>query len=517
MRWLAGCKKTFRTTLWSIGLSSLLLLTASRARSDESPFEMGMNPNSERLYHSLVLEFASAQGDTHVAEAHRRALIEFVEDPEFVIRALVDAIGMQDRITAEQAALRWSLLEPNNTEPLLALMALQLDDEKASRAWLLQAAEVDPESLDQAVLALYIAFNKEQRQRFHQMTLKIIQDLNKEVRIGNASRAALFLLGAQNAAFDNRLREAEAFLQESLNIAPEQAHALILKAKLIKAQTQSEDKALAFLKETLEQHPRLTELKIFYAMALADQKQWAMAIPLLESATSDPVYSKEAWWALADLYERKGSLSDALNALQQMSRLLSSPRMLSREEQSLVQFKMATLYEKTRQWEASEVACGAVPEGTAHWFAAQIKRGQLMARANRVEAALVLLEGLTPQTTEEFKAMALLKIDLLWMKQEYKQMDKLLNYWLAYGPDDLDFLFARALLRQAQGRSEEAESDMRLVWASAPGNKDIGMLLGQLLWENGKADEAQRVLESLKNFYPKDQAVEDALTRYESY
>ncbi|WP_426191831.1 tetratricopeptide repeat protein [Massilia sp. DWR3-1-1] len=146
------------------------------------------------------------------------------------------------------------------------------------------------------------------------------------------------------------------------------------------------------------------------------------------------------------------------------------------------------------------------------WFAAQLKRAQLVAKGGDLAAARLLLTGLPAPTAAEQAQVLLAEGQVLRDAGQQEQAYSLLQGGLVKFPANADVLYDFAMLAEKTGRLDDMEKALRQVMAQSPDNHHAYNALGYSLAErNVRLPEAFELITKALQLAPDDPFIMDSM------
>jgi len=127
----------------------------------------------------------------------------------------------------------------------------------------------------------------------------------------------------------------------------------------------------------------------------------------------------------------------------------------------------------------------------ASYVRAQIQVANARYHLNGLQSALDTIELLEPITQADYIDVVLARHRLLLTDYKYEEAFGYINEVLLYLPDDLDIIYARALVAAELGKLDIAEADFRAIIEQDPNNVNALNALGYTL-----ADQTERYEEA---------------------
>ena len=522
---------------------------------------------TEQLMFKLMLaEVALQRGQAHIAVPALLELARETRDPRIAQRATEAAWNAKFTDAALEAAGIWLQADPGNTRARQVLAALLANDQKldSARAQFEKWLAADRENVGQSFLQLATLLS---RNKDPKGVLELMRNLARPYQ--KVPEARLALAQAAMNAGDEALALEES--RAALTLRTDWEIAALFHAQTL--QRRSNDEALTFLGDYLKQNAQAKDVRLNYARLLVAAKRYpearkqfevlveqfpqnadvTMAVALLaiqandyEGAETQLKRALEAGYAepdVARLYlgqlneERKrydaalewyrsvqpgeqylnaqsryagvlakqGKLAEARKFLQQVE---------TRDAQQRVQLTQAEaqlLREANAHNDAYELlgqALQKMPDNTDllydHAMAAE--------KVNRVdvlEANLRKLIQMKPDHAHAYNALGYTFAD---RNQRLDEAQQLIQKALELAPNDAFIMDSMGWVLFRLGRTREALDYLQRAFTLRQ-DADIAAHLGEVLWADGKQDEARKVWSDALKENAQNEALQSTIKR----
>jgi tetratricopeptide (TPR) repeat protein len=453
--------------------------------------------SAELLFRLMTAEVAGQRGNLDVAVQQYNKAAILSNDPKIAERATQIAIFSRDNDSALKIAEHWVTIDPENPEVHQVLGSMYLRQGNADLAL---------EHFEKVVTA----GNKNQQQGFLLITSLLSKERDKttalevmrrlvEPRKNNAH--AQFAYG-QLAALVGELDTAVDALNRVIELKPLWTKAHILRSNILFRQ-KKELKALNLLVEALEENPSNTDLRMYYARKLVDDKRLNDAKKQFELVLEDKEDNVDATFAVALLALRSGDLDSAeVNFLKLVERH-------KREDEA--NYYLGQIAEHRENYSEARRWYSVIQNGH-YYIDAKIKLALIIAREDGVAPARKFLQELQTQSVEQELRILVAEGEILRSKKMYGEAFNHYTESLASLPDNTQLLYARALMADKLDRLDVAEDDLKNILAKEPNNAQALNALGYTL-----ADRTDRYAEALEyiqrahRLRPNDAAIKDSL------
>lgn len=519
------------------------------------------------LFEYLVSEIAGQRGQLGLATGGLLDLARKTRDPRLAKRATEAAMYSRLDREALEAATLWLQLEPDDPKALQVVTLLLIKSGRLAEARphleTLIAAEGESRGLDFMHLNQLLAGQKDKA-----AVLTLVQDLAKPYPTSAEAHFAIAHAAWGADKTDLALQE----IRQALNLRPGWEAAGMLQGLLL--QQLSMAQAFDFYKDFLGRYPKAEDVRLAYARALVGERRYAdarnefralveefpdnpdvsVAIGLLSLQLRDydaaENYLKRAldlhykdedavrmylaqvfeerkqYAAAADWYDRVGQGEHYLAArikkaamLAQQDRLADARRLLQQlpvqNSQQRVQVILAEA-QLLRDAKAYQEAFDLLGKGLEklpnypdllydHAMAAE-KIGRL----DVLEQDLRKLIRLKPDYAHAYNALG---YTLAERSERLDEAQKLIEKALALAPDDAYIMDSMGWVEYRQGRLDKAESYLKRAYAAQP-DPEIAAHLGEVLWMEGKRDEAEKLWQAALKDNPHHEALLNALKKF---
>jgi len=452
---------------------------------------------AELLFRLMSAEIAGQRGNLDVAVQQYDKAAMLSNDPKVAERATQIAIFSRNNDSALKIAKHWVTIDPDNPEVHQVLGSMYLRQGNADLALyhfekVIAAANNDPRK---GFLLITSLLSKE---RDKATALKVMEKL-VATRENNAF--AQFAYG-QLASLVGELDTAYIALNHVVELKPKWTKAQILRSNILYRQDKK-IKALALLEASLENNPANTELRMYYARKLVDDKRLNDAREQFELVLEEQEENVDATFAVALLAMRSGDLDYAETKF-----LLLVERKKRQDEANYYLGQIAEHrenYIEARRW-YSVINSG-------HYFIdAKIKLALIISREDSVAAAREFLQKVPKQTAEQELRLLVAEGEILRSKKMYGEAFNHYTESLASLPDNTQLLYARALMADKQNRLDVAEEDLKNILAREPNNAQALNALGYTLADRtDRYAEALEYIERAHRLRPNDAAIKDSL------
>lgn len=543
------------TSIVCLAICSMLPLTTSSFAADAAVKPMATAPQAmvtpkteltpEVIYDYLLAEIAAQRGEFGISSHLFLSLAKSTRDPSLAERAVkAAALGNQGNLALE-ASTTWAELDPNSLEAEQASSQLlissgNLNDAKPHLAKLLAREETRASSF----MALNSLFA---RQPDKKLVQSIITDLAKPYP--NLPEAHFAIAHAAFSANDTVVMLAELDTAEKLR--PGWEVPPMMRAQLL--QKESAEKAIASYRDFLKKYPKANDVRMALAKLLVNQKHFEEAKPELEQLSKAAKGNSEIHAVLGLLAIEAKDYPAAEKYLQQsLKNGFKDPEQIyiylgkladqqKNDKQALTWFNkvqsgeryleakiaQANVIARTKDTDSAIKMLDEVDDLTTEQQIIVIEaQAALLAQAKRNQDSFDLLDKAvqnmanTPDLIFEYANAAerlgkyeLMETELnkvIAMKPDYAAAYNALGYSLAdrnirldlakelidkaleISPDDHFMIDSLGWVYYRLGKLDLALEQLRRAY-SVQADPEIAAHLGEVLWQQGKQDEAKKI------------------------
>ncbi|MFM9914027.1 MAG: tetratricopeptide repeat protein [Methylophilaceae bacterium] len=538
---------------------------ATQAASDKKTTpEATLSP--EFIFKFLVGEIAGQRGDVSSASAILYDLAKSTGDARLAERAARAALYIKQGPMALQAATLWAELDPNSAEARQIVTQLLLASGKL--------ADLRPhlkkmlaDEANRANGFMYIAGTLSRNQDKAQ-TLQLIQELARPYP--NLAEAHFAVAHAAWSAGNEQLALSE--LQAADVAKPGWEIGALLHGQILQARP---TEVLHFYETFLVAYPASLEVKLAYAKLLVTEKQMDAAQQQFEQLVEAKPDSPDIHVAIGLLSVQAEDLSNAENHFKQALALnykdvdqirfylaqISEQMQQTEESKNWYesinpdsrfylegQLKMAAGEAKNGQLETARNRLHNIPNLNSEQQALVIQtEASLFSQANRHQEAFDLLQNaianypnspdivydyaMVAERVKHFDIMEHELRKLMLMKPDFAQAynalgytlaernerldeaQKLIEKALALTPDDHFILDSMGWVHYRMGRLDEALQFIQRAYDTQP-DPEIAAHLGEVLWQQGKHEEAISTWEAALREFPDNEVLVNTAKKF---
>lgn len=521
----------------------------------------------EILFEYLVAEMAAARGQLPLASAQYWDLAKRTRDPRLARRAAeVSLYGQQWQAALESTRL-WSELEPDSAQARHTLWILLANAGRNDEltAQLKEGLRTAGDNRREIVLQLPRVFAGVKDKT---AAAGVINEATREWLSLPESR----FVRAQSdvAAGDDGAALKE--IDEALRLKPDWQGAVLFKAQLL---GQKPGQSIELLTDFLARNPGARDVQLVLARLLVDAKRYGeardkyaklletqpdsqellyavglLSLQLDDTKTAEPALKKlltldfkdkdALHYYLGQIAEQKGANDEAIvhydavngdaNRMAQ-SRLRAAELLrragkiedslqhlraagpgvpLDKETLALAESQLLVAAGRLEEaYQAMDQALAVQPDNTALLYESAIL-GERTRRFKESEARLRRLLVLKPDDTQALNALGYSLAD---RGERLDEAQQYIDKALALAPNDFYILDSKGWLAFRRGDLKGAETWLRKAYAARP-DVEVAAHLGEVLWVQGRQDEARSLWAEATKADPTNEALRDTIKRF---
>lgn len=451
--------------------------------------------SADDLSDLLVMNLASMQQDWQQAASKALSVAERTNDHRLARLATMMFLQQRDHTSAATAAKLWADLQPDNrTARDMKLVAL-VGDQKIDQA--IQTIKQQTQNLDidryiREVAGLLV------RQRNSEGALAIVEQLTQAHPESAQVHTSSAFVAEHFAAYE----QANTWADRALSLRPQWDLAAQMKARLLQTQNKLDERA-AFIAQFVEDNPKSVGMRISHAAELSRQENYQQAYQTMLGVIDDAPKDADALQYAGNLAEQ---LEDSAAAAKHYRRAL-------REEPNNdnVRWSLARLAVIDKKYVTAERLFNDI-QSDELYVRAQIQVANMRNETQGHRMAVNTLRALQPRNRNEYIEIALTRHYLLMDAHEYQEALASMNETLVFLPDEVQLLYARALVAAEVNQVDLAEQDLRQVIKLEPTNANAMNALGYTLADQtDRFEEAKVLIEAALEIRPDDAHILDSM------
>jgi tetratricopeptide (TPR) repeat protein len=453
--------------------------------------------SSELLYEYLVTEIASQRGQNELAVEGSLDLARKTRDPRLAMRATHMAIQSDQMDKAIETLRIWLETDPTSLTAMRMLSSAllrtgRLDEARDEFVKVLKAEEAHPGPTFVQLYQMLATYPDKTA------ALKMMRDLASPYpRVAEAHWAVAQLAQATG---DEGLALSE--VRQARGLRPEWDMAVSLEAQLL--QKNAPQQGLEVLSHYLSGYPDARDIRLQYARALLDQKQYKQARDEFQRMSDENPDNPDMAYAIA-------LISLQLNDLQSAETQLKQALSKGKKDRDTVQYYLGQLSEAKKN-EDEAIAYYREVKGGEYLVAAQIRIAFLLSKRGQLDEARQLLNQVQVTNNQQRVQLALIEAQLLREANQFAEAYQVLQKASEKLPNYPDLLYGTAMMADKIGKPEVFEQLMRKVIQISPEYAQAYNALGYgLLERNERIPEAVALVEKALQLAPDDVSIMDSV------
>jgi len=484
------------------GPSSAEVMGADDMAADEKLPNVPLT--KDLLYKIMKAELEVRAGNWQGPYVSLMGLAQQTRDPRLARRAAEVALSAKQSGESLAAIRLWRELAPDSEEAAqyyLGMAVLADDMQEAEAIFKRRLQEAAPAARGVIMFQIQQVLTRAKDKNVAAATLERLL-----APYPDSPEAHVVLAQSAFARGVNDLALSEA--QEALRLKPDSEIAV-----LTLAQVNADQGEIAnILARFLEANPNAREVRAAHARILVNQKKYELARKEFQALLKEQPDNLGTLYALGIMSMQLDDQAAAEKYLGQFVEVLEKNPGDERDP-SKVLMMLSQLAEERGDYKAAQQWLEKVDEGEPQsWFAAQLKRGQLLGKQGDLEGARAFLAALKANEPSEQAQIVLAQGHVLRdagkLSEAYTVMEEGAKRFSA----NTDLLYDFALLAEKLGRLDVMEKTLRDVMAQAPDNHHAFNALGYSLAERGvRLDEALALIDKALKMAPGDPFIMDSM------
>lgn len=443
----------------------------------------------------LVMNFASYQNDWSQAADSALSAATSSQDYRLARFATLAALRGNDYQKSALSALLWVSLKGESEDAKNMLLISQVGAGQTEQALRSIERYREDTSLDEyikQVAGLLV------RQRNGSAAHDVVTDLVSQY----PDSAQVMLSSAFVAQTFEHYDSATQWVDSALQLRPEWELAAQTKADLLRAQGKNDERS-DFIAQYVKAYPESVVMRINYAADLAREEKFELAYQVMQQTLADAPLNVPALRYTAALAEQ---LEDDDEAAKYYRRALRQE-----PQNDEVRWSWARIEAAKENYATAERLYNDISDQDLY-VSAQMQVATMQYHLEGVAVAVNTLRALEPNTTNEYIDIAITRHYLLMQAKEYDEALGYVNETLIYLPDNLDLLYARALVAAELKKIDIAEGDFRAILAQQPDHANALNAFGYTLADQTERyEEARELIAKALELRPNDAHILDSM------
>jgi tetratricopeptide (TPR) repeat protein len=471
--------------------------TEAEEAAARGPLVVSDSAQEQAMYNVLVGELSSQRGRLDESAEHYLHAASLTRDPRIAERAVQIALASGNTEAGLQGARLLAELRPGDFEAqqLMVLVMLRGGRQEQALAPLERIVINTPGGLAQGALVATALLSQEQDKAVAVALMARLAERWPKLPEAHFGMAGLALNAGDPVT-------ALGAVDRALALRPAWSRAMILRSRALLRQGKRAA-AGAYLRRMVARYPKDSALRLHYARLLLDGEDYAAALAQFEAMQRLEPENPELILTLGVLY-----LQEQLPAKSksQFAKLLRIGK-----QEATANYYLGRIAETEKHLPLAIRYYRAVDEGE-NAFDAQVRIAALLAEQGKLDAAMRHLEGIEAPDKHNRARLYLVQGELLRDHGRASQALALYTRALRELPDDLDLLYARAMVAERLGRLELLELDLRRIIAMDPDNAQALNALGYTLADRTeRLDEALQYIDRALKLRPEDYYILDSM------
>lgn len=453
--------------------------------------------SEEVLYEFVMLELASQRGHTEMASQVALDLAKKTRDPRIASRAAQLAFESRQMDRALEAFRLWQELEPTSLLSKRMLISMLLSGGKLdeARPLLVSLLATDKGNAGHIFMQINPMLTP------YPDKLSVLS-LVRELAVPYPQVAEAHWVVAQAALAKGELILALAEVQKARELRPDWDAALVLEAQVL--MRSKPDTALDNVSRYLAKNPGAREVRLFYARALLEQKQYAQSREQFRQILAGGEDNTEIALAVALISVQMNELDEAEGQLKQL--LAKGGR-----HQGAVNFYLGQLSEAKQRDGEALAYYQQVAEGE-NLYSAQLRAVFLLNKAGKLDAARAQVHKIQSANNQQRGQLVLIEAQLLEEAGQYVAKYQVLTQGLEKLPNHPELLYDAAMTAEKLGRLDIFEQQLRKLIQIRPDSAQAYNALGYgFLEHNMRLEEALQLVQKANQLAPDDPAILDSV------
>lgn len=492
---LSACAQTPKTSVPAQPEQAVTV--APEPIAEVAPVLPNVELSDELLYEYLLTEIANQRGHKALAVEGSSDIARKTRDPRLAKRAAQFSLELGDMNKAIDAFSFWQEIEPEATMATRMLSSLLLRGGRLeeARVEFVKVLKADEPDVGKTFLQLYPMTASYPDKA---VVLQLMRDL--AAPYPEVAEAHLVVAQLALAASDEMLALNEA--RQARKLRPEWDAPVALEAQLLRKSAPQQ--GLELLRRYLSSYPQASPIRLQYARALLEQKQYKAArdeFQQLLRASPDDV---DLAFATALISLQLNDFSGAEAQLRQT--LAKGGKGLDGTEYFLGQLSEAKEDEDEALVHYREVKAGA------YLFSAQLRMVYLLNKHGKPDEARQHLQQAHATNNQQRVQLLMIEAQLLRESLQFAEAYRVLQQGLVKFPRHPELLYEAAMTGEKLAKYDESEKLLRQLIQIKPDHAHAYNALGySLLERNVRIAEAVVLVEKALELAPDDLAVMDSV------
>jgi len=471
--------------------------TAQNTPYEESVFsQKGKGLSAEILHYLMVAEIAGQRGKVDVAIANYVEAAKISQDPSVAERASRIAVFGRNDKAALEAATIWVKLVPTSAEAhqIVAAMLVRTGNLNGALHHFEQVLSLSDKGEQQTFMLITSLLSKERDKH-------IALDIMKRLLDKHQDSASAYYSYANLALLTKEYETANKAIDKALSLKNNWDEASILKVTIL-SRLDRNDEAIAWLKKTLAQYPDNYKLRMYFARKLVDSKKYDLAYNEFKKVYSS-TRNVDALYGMGLLANQMGNVVLAKKHFESLTKVEGRKNAAS--------FYLGQIEEKEKNL-SKAIDWYSQVHGGVYKFDSRLRIIVLLGKQGKVAQAREQARTLNVTKPGEQVRLYVAEGEVLRENKMYSEALDIYTEGLSAIPDNLDLIYARALIYEKLNNVTNAIADLRMVVKLDPQNVQALNALGYTLVD--KTEQVHEGMEYIQQAYklrPTDPAIIDSM------
>lgn len=486
-------------------VAALALCAGSALAQSPVPSAESRNLSAEMFFRLMVADVAMQRGEPALAAREFLAIATETRDARVAERATEAALAARNYNVAAQSVRLWLEIEPSSDRAKRVQSALQatlgpLPDIKEHLARIIADPDNKGANTAEGLLQLNRMLSSQQdKPGVYKLIVEIAQPYLHLPEAHVAIATAGLGTGLKDAAI---ARDSLAAVDRALALRPGLERAAILKAQILSADAPA--KALAWLREFAQAHPKAKTARTALAQYLVDQRQYQEARSEFGRLLAEDPAAHDARFAVAMVSMQ---MRDYAVAEEHLLALKDSDY----GEPGVILAQLGQVAEETKRYEQAIERFREVPQGDRWWYA-QLRIGALLGRVGKLDEGRSYLAALAPGDKEQTIQVRQTEAQLLRDAGRHADAFELLDKALVTFPENKDLMYDLAMVAEKIDRIDVAEKNLRRLVELQPESAHALNALGYTLVDRtDRLQEGLALIEKAHKLSPHDPFILDSV------
>jgi tetratricopeptide (TPR) repeat protein len=449
------------------------------------------------LYEFLLGDIALQRGRPELALQAYSDLAKTTRDPRVARRAAQLAFESRQMDKSLEAFSLWQELEPTATLPNQMLVSVMLSGGKLAEAspYVRRWLEAESKNVAEVFVQLHALL---QRTPNKIAALEWLEEVAKPYPASAEAHWAVAQLALDANQKELALRE----VRQARQLQPAWGMPVMLEAQLLMPTEPKQ--ALASLRDFLQGQPTRKEVRLFYARALLEQKNYVESRVQFQQLLTESPGNPELAFAVALLSLQMGELGRAEKELQES---LAQ----GKKDTDTVHYYLAQLSEAKKDDVMALAEYRLVRVGE-YVFAARLREAYLLSKGAKLKEARAVLKAVPVSNNQQRVTVALVEAQLLRDAKQLEASQQVLLDALDKLPNHPQLLFEAAMVADKLGKIDQFEQMLRKLLQVAPDHAQAYNALGySFLDRNVRIEEGMQLVQKAYQLEPNDAAITDSV------